>query len=89
MDIWHHRQDIFQHFGVCLSAWGSTSDSQKETDRGNRTIYTTAKTFPCDAAFQRMDENDGVDTVGALNDEITHGNINHLILLQEGLRKNC
>ena len=46
-------------FGVCLSAWGSTSDSQKETDRGNRTIYTTAKTFPCDAAFQRMDENDG------------------------------
>ena len=26
----------------------------------------------------------GVDTVGALNDEITHGNINHLILLQEG-----
>ena len=28
----------------------------------------------------------GVDTVGALNDEITHGNINHLILLQEGLQ---
>ena len=29
----------------------------------------------------------GVDTVGALNDEITHGNINHLILLQEGLQE--
>ena len=29
----------------------------------------------------------GVDTVGALNDEITHGNINHLILLQEGLHE--
>ena len=28
----------------------------------------------------------GVDTVGALNDEITHGNINHLIL-QEGLQE--
>lgn len=28
-----------------------------------------------------------VDTVGALNDEITHGNINHLILLQEGLQE--
>lgn len=46
-------------FGVCISAWGSTSDSKKETDGGNRTIYTTAKTFPCDAAFQRMDEDDG------------------------------
>ena len=30
----------------------------------------------------------GVDTVGALNNEITHGNINHLILLQEGLQEN-
>jgi len=29
----------------------------------------------------------GVDTVGALNDEITYGNINHLILLQEGLQE--
>lgn len=29
----------------------------------------------------------GVDTVGALNDVITHGNINHLILLQEGLQE--
>ena len=29
----------------------------------------------------------GVDTVGALNNEITHGNINHLILLQEGLQE--
>ena len=29
----------------------------------------------------------GVDTVGALKDEITHGNINHLILLQEGLQE--
>lgn len=29
----------------------------------------------------------GVDTVGALNDEITFGNINHLILLQEGLQE--
>ena len=29
----------------------------------------------------------GVDTVGALNDEITDGNINHLILLQEGLQE--
>lgn len=29
----------------------------------------------------------GVDTVGALNDEITHENINHLILLQEGLQE--
>ena len=29
----------------------------------------------------------GVDTVGALNDEITHGNINHLILLQEGVQE--
>ena len=29
----------------------------------------------------------GVDTVGALNDEITHGIINHLILLQEGLQE--
>mgnify|MGYP000358687000 FL=1 len=29
----------------------------------------------------------GVDTVCALNDEITHGNINHLILLQEGLQE--
>ena len=29
----------------------------------------------------------GVDTVGALNDEITHGNINLLILLQEGLQE--
>ena len=29
----------------------------------------------------------GVDTVGALNDEITHGNIKHLILLQEGLQE--
>lgn len=29
----------------------------------------------------------GVDTVGALNDEIIHGNINHLILLQEGLQE--
>ena len=29
----------------------------------------------------------GVDTVGSLNDEITHGNINHLILLQEGLQE--
>ena len=29
----------------------------------------------------------GVDTVGALIDEITHGNINHLILLQEGLQE--
>ncbi len=29
----------------------------------------------------------GVDTVGALNDEITHGNINHLILLEEGLQE--
>mgnify|MGYP000322091344 FL=1 len=28
-----------------------------------------------------------VDTVGALNDEITYGNINHLILLQEGLQE--
>ena len=29
----------------------------------------------------------GVDTVGALNDEITYCNINHLILLQEGLQE--
>lgn len=29
----------------------------------------------------------GVDTVGALNDEITYGDINHLILLQEGLQE--
>lgn len=29
----------------------------------------------------------GVDTVGSLNDEITYGNINHLILLQEGLQE--
>lgn len=29
----------------------------------------------------------GVDTVGALNEEITSGNINHLILLQEGLQE--
>ena len=29
----------------------------------------------------------GVDTVGALSDEITYGNINHLILLQEGLQE--
>ena len=29
----------------------------------------------------------GVYTVGALNDEITYGNINHLILLQEGLQE--
>lgn len=29
----------------------------------------------------------GVDTVGALNDEITYGKINHLILLQEGLQE--
>lgn len=29
----------------------------------------------------------GVDTVGALNDEITDGKINHLILLQEGLQE--
>lgn len=29
----------------------------------------------------------GVDTVGTLNDEITYGNINHLILLQEGLQE--
>ena len=29
----------------------------------------------------------GVDTVGALNNEITYGNINHLILLQEGLQE--
>ena len=29
----------------------------------------------------------GVDTVGALNDEITYGNINHLILLKEGLQE--
>lgn len=29
----------------------------------------------------------GVDTVGALNETITSGNINHLILLQEGLQE--
>ena len=74
-------------FGVCLSAWGSTSDSQKETDRGNRTIYTTAKTFHVMQRSREWTKTMGVDTVGALNDEITHGNINHLILLQEGLQE--
>ena len=63
MDIWHHRQDIFQQFLVSAYQHGVVLQiPEKETDRGNRTIYTTAKTFPCDAASRAMDENDGMLT---------------------------
>ena len=45
------------------------------------------KLFPVMQRSREWTKTMGVDTVGALNDVITHGNINHLILLQEGLQE--
>ena len=50
-------------------------------------FYPQPKLFRVMQRSREWSKTLGVDTVGALNEEITKGNISHLILLQEGLQE--